>query len=74
MIAPTFALVALMPAMLGPLPETEQVLVVKLCADGGIAQLAIPIGNDEPDRPDPCHSKGCHAASSRKSLIERKDA
>ncbi len=64
MNAAILALVALVPAMIGPLPApTETVLHVALCG-GGTA--AIPLPRRQREVPEPCSQKACHAGCSRK--------
>ena len=67
-----FALVAIFPAMLGPLPASEHanaspssVLVVRLC-NGGTTR--IPLAPDAPERPEKCPQAACHAGCNRKRL------
>ncbi|MCB2086355.1 MAG: hypothetical protein H6920_06345 [Sphingomonadaceae bacterium] len=58
-----YAILALGPAALGPLPEEAKVLQAKLCG-GETIQLDIPM--QQPQAPAPCHAKGCHSGSCRK--------
>ena len=60
-----FALAALVPVMIGPLPQTgdSQSLVARLCNGGTIT---IPIPGKAPEEPAPCFQKGCHAGCGRK--------
>ncbi|PKB25519.1 hypothetical protein B0I00_0720 [Novosphingobium kunmingense] len=62
MNAALFALAALLPSMIGPLPQAPRSLAVALCADGK-ATIPLPARDD---RPAPCAQKGCHAGCSRK--------
>ena len=58
-----FALAALVPVMLGPLPAEEQAITAKLCNGGTIT---IPVGDGEaPADEGNCHPKGCHAGTCR---------
>ena len=68
-LAPAFALAALVPVLIGPLPATSTTLQGKLC---GGETISIPLGRkDSPDQ-SPCHPKGCHAGTCRsKALPER---
>lgn len=64
MNAAILALVALVPAMVGPLPApTATVVHVALCG-GGTA--AIPLPRRQREAPAPCPQKACHAGCSRK--------
>lgn len=57
-----FALLALVPVLVGPLPQQEKAMIAQLCNGGTIT---IPLGDDTP-APDPnCHPKGCHAGTCR---------
>lgn len=56
------ALVAILPAMVGPLPASARVLHVRLCA-GGVATIPIPL-RESPAAP--CLQKGCHAGCNRR--------
>lgn len=62
-----FAGMALIPAILGPLPAQARQLTVALCGGGA---LTIPAGG--PTAPgqgnSPCCAKGCHTGQSRKRL------
>lgn len=63
-----YAAMALLPIMLGPLPQDRGgSLLVELCGGG---TLAIDLGkggdNGNDKLPQPCHAKGCHAGGCRK--------
>lgn len=60
-----FALVALIPVMMGEVPPDQGAasMTARLCG-GGTVTIPLPYG--EPDAPAPCHAKGCHAGCSRK--------
>lgn len=62
-----FAALALLPAMVGPLPAAAQSLTVALCNGGS---LTIPAGGSAPlgGSQGPCCAKGCHSGQSRKRL------
>ncbi len=62
MSALPFALAALLPVMLGPLPAPSIAITAKLCGGGTIT---IPLGDDAPAEDNPCHPKGCHAGTCR---------
>lgn len=57
-----FALAALVPVMIGPLPAQAETITAKLCNGGTIT---IPLGNGAPRNDGPCHPKGCHAGTCR---------
>lgn len=70
-----FALAALVPVLVGPLPAEAQAITARLCNGGTIT---IPVGDDMPADDGNCHPKGCHAGSCRErdksgNLISRKD-
>ncbi len=60
-------LLAMIPAMVGPLPLAARSIVVPLCS-GGVTTIPL----DPPAAPGtgttPCCAKGCHTGSSRKRL------
>lgn len=63
-----FALLALAPAITGPLPASAMggsSIVVALCSGGTIE---IPLGDQDSDgeRNAPCHPQGCHGNTCRK--------
>lgn len=62
MNAALFALAALVPAMIGPLPQSERSITLGLC-NGGAVSIPLPARKDTPA---PCAQKGCHAGCSRK--------
>ncbi|GAB4474688.1 hypothetical protein [Erythrobacter tepidarius] len=70
-----FALAALVPVMIGPLPAQGATITARLCNGGTIT---IPVGDGAPEQDRNCHPKGCHAGTCRKDksgkLISRKDA
>lgn len=58
-----FALAALVPVLVGPLPAAPATLTAKLCNGGTIT---IPLGKDvPPPQDDRCHPKACHAGTCR---------
>lgn len=67
-LAPAFALAALVPVLLGPLPAESVTLSGTLC---GGAAISIPLGKGREDKPD-CHPKGCHAGSCRQKDAEKR--
>ncbi|GGD73304.1 hypothetical protein [Croceicoccus mobilis] len=62
-----FALLALFPALTGPLPASAKggpSIIVALCNGGSIE---IPLGDDDEGGDNaPCHPQGCHGTSCRK--------
>ncbi|MDR7101030.1 hypothetical protein [Croceicoccus sp. BE223] len=62
-----FALVALVPAMLGSAPrqDSRAELVARLCNGGAVV---IPLPGKAPAPPARCAQKGCHAGCNRKRL------
>jgi hypothetical protein len=70
MSALPFALAALLPVMLGPLPAEEQAITAKLCNGGTIT---IPLGDGEtPADEGNCHPKGCHAGTCREKSDQQR--
>ena len=64
-----FALAALIPALIGPLPAESTAITAKLCNGGTIT---IPRGDDAPADDRNCHPKACHAGNCRaKAGLER---
>lgn len=64
-----FAIAALIPAMIGPLPPAEgEALVVALCGGGTIS---IPLGGDEPIPAPPCNFKACHGGDNCRKKFDR---
>jgi len=64
-----FALAALIPAMLGPLPAEEgDALMVALCGGGTIS---IPLGSEEPAPAPPCNIKACHGGDNCRKKFDR---
>ena len=65
-----FALAALVPVLIGPLPAQAETITAKLCNGGTIT---IPLGKGTPPADDgSCHPKACHAGNCRaKNGIER---
>lgn len=64
----TFAivgLIALIPTMIGPLPQASgaATLIARLCNGGTIV---MPLPDRKRDEPVPCPPKGCHAGCDRK--------
>ena len=58
-----FALAALIPVLVGPLPAQSTAITAKLCNGGTIT---IPVGDGEaPADEGNCHPKGCHAGTCR---------
>jgi hypothetical protein len=64
-----FSLLALVPVLIGPLPQQQTAMIAQLCNGGTIT---IPLGDNAPPVDDTCHPKGCHAGTCRqKSDPER---
>lgn len=65
-IAPAFALLALLPAVLNAAPRSLTVVAAS-CA-GGSVTITVPLKPGAPERggDQPCCAKGCHTGSSRK--------
>ncbi|MBA3863645.1 MAG: hypothetical protein C0517_06860 [Erythrobacter sp.] len=58
-----YAITALVPVLIGPLPVDSQSMTVPLCNGGTIT---IPLGDGEaPMDNRQCHPSGCHAGTSR---------
>ncbi|MDZ4276081.1 MAG: hypothetical protein U0995_08590 [Erythrobacter sp.] len=58
-----YAITALVPVLIGPLPVDSQSMTVPLCNGG---TLTIPLGDSEaPMDNRQCHPSGCHAGTSR---------
>lgn len=66
MSAAHLALLALVPALLGPLPAPDRALTIALCSGG---EIRIPLGEGEGERDSEergdCHQQGCHAGTCR---------
>lgn len=56
-------LLALIPAMIGPLPLAADTITARLCGGGTIN---IPVKRDRDDAPAHACSKACHAGACRK--------
>lgn len=66
MSAGWLAILALLPAAIGPLPQDAQrTLVARLCAGG---EITIPLGDKDPALPESCPFKACHAGGCRKKF------
>jgi hypothetical protein len=64
-----FALLTLVPVLIGPLPQQQAAMIAQLCNGGTIT---IPLGDGTPPVDENCHPKGCHAGTCRqKSDAER---
>lgn len=68
MNAAGFSLIALLPALLGPLPQEGKTITALLCSGDRVIEIDIPIADDEPAQDGPCHNQGCHAGSCRKQI------
>ena len=63
-----FALAALVPVLIGPLPAQSASLTARLCGGG---EISIPLGKGSRDDQRDCHPKGCHAATCREKTKRR---
>lgn len=59
-----FALMAVIPASVGPQPIASRSIETRLCGEGTIT-IPIPM-RDPPEAP--CSSKGCHGSNTRKRV------
>ena len=57
-----FALAALLPVLIGPLPAANAAITAQLCNGGTIT---IPLDDTPPPEDGRCHPKGCHAGTCR---------
>jgi hypothetical protein len=64
-----FALAALVPVMIGPLPAEHQTITATLCNGGTIT---IPVGDSAPAQDENCHPKGCHAGTCREKSDQQR--
>jgi hypothetical protein len=74
----SFALAALVPVLIGPLPAQQQQAITAQLCNGGTITIPLSDG-DAPADDGPCHPKACHAGNCRErdksgNLISRKDA
>ena len=62
------AMIALLPALVGPLPDAADQLTLSVC--GSEALVTIDLGREapEPAQSPSCHGKACHAGCSRKKF------
>ncbi len=60
-----FALMAIVPMAIGPLPQEERTLAAQLCNGG---EITIPIGDKEDGNKRDCHSKACHVGNCREKF------
>jgi hypothetical protein len=72
----SFAITALLPAMLAVTPASASVLLVPLCTGNGPARMVeLPLpGKSGRDHESPCCVKGCHSGASRKKVQRQFDA
>lgn len=64
-----FALAALVPVLIGPLPAQSASITARLCNGGTIT---IPLGDgDVPADDGDCHPKACHAGNCREKSRNR---
>ena len=62
-------LLALVPAILGPLPEEQQVISARICGNGENVLIDIPLPPRKSPLDQPCHAKGCRSTSRKHNLI-----
>ena len=66
MNAAAFALLSLLPIVIGPSPAPAKTISTKKSSGARTLTIDIPITPDKPELPKPCETKGCHAGSCRK--------
>jgi hypothetical protein len=66
-----FALIALVPMILGSPPAKTGSLTVLICAGGEVQTREIPLPRREPAPSEPCHFKGCHAGCGSRKRLDR---
>lgn len=64
MRAGIFAMIAIVPASVGPLPTPATTIEARVCG-GGTTTIPVPA---RAPMEVPCHTKGCHASCSRKRI------
>ncbi|MHA7819377.1 MAG: hypothetical protein ACX930_07005 [Erythrobacter sp.] len=57
-----FAILALVPLAIGPLPQDDRTLTISLCLGG---EIIIPLDGGEKKQDRDCHQQACHAGSCR---------
>lgn len=62
------ALIAMIPAITGPLPEQKSFLTTTLCSGGAVIKIDIPISGKDRLPSAPCRGKACHAGTCRKKF------
>lgn len=55
-------LIALIPMIIGPLPQEPNALTVSLCGGG---EITISLGDESPEDKRDCHQQACHAGTCR---------
>ena len=68
MIAPLFALVALLPLAIGTPRPSAATMQVTICSGTQSRTLEVPIPGKGPAMPPPCPAKACHAGCNRKQF------
>ena len=68
MIAPAFALVALLPLAIGSPPPSAATMQVTICSGTQSRAVEVPIPGKPPAAPPPCPAKACHAGCNRKQF------
>ena len=65
-----FALAALIPMAIGPLPQESASLTLSLCLGG---EITIPMKDEDKKQHErDCHQKGCHAGACREKVKPEK--
>lgn len=68
MNAAVLAIFVLLPSAIGPLPQAPATMVLSICSGTGNRALEVPIPGRQPDMPEPCPAKACHAGCNRKQI------
>ena len=62
-------ILALVPAIVGPLPEQQRIISASICGNGATVTIEIPVQPRKSPLTQPCHAKGCRGASRKHNLI-----
>ena len=65
----TIGLLALVPAIVGPLPEQQRIISARICGNGDTVTIEIPVQPRKSPLTQPCHAKGCRSTSRKHNLI-----
>ena len=63
-----FAALALVPALLGPLPDAPRRMTAVLCTGAGAVEIEVQFPAERSPLTAPCHAKGCRASSRREKI------